>query len=141
MATQFQIVIDAHDPVLVAEFWRTALGYEREPAPSGYDSWQEFAASNNIPREAWSDSAVDPEGLRPRLFFQPVAEQKEVKNRLHIDINVAADGTSLEERRLHVEAEINRLMDAGASVAARTETDAEHRAVMRDPEGNEFCVQ
>ncbi len=96
---------------------------------------------NNIPREAWSDSAVDPEGLRPRLFFQPVSEEKEVKNRLHIDISAAAGGTSPDGRRLAVDEEINRLMEAGASVAARIDTDSEHRAVMHDPEGNEFCVQ
>lgn len=141
MVARFQIVIDARDPLLVAEFWRTALGYEREPAPSGYDSWQDFAVGNNIPREAWSDSAVDPEGLRPRLFFQPVSEEKEVKNRLHIDINAAAGGTSPDGRRLAVDEEINRLMEAGALVAARIDTDSEHRAVMHDPEGNEFCVQ
>ncbi len=141
MVAQFQIVIDARDPVLVAGFWRTALGYEREPPPSRHDSWQDFAVANNIPRKAWSDSAVDPERLRPRLFFQPVLEQKEVKNRLHIDINAADGETSPEGRRHAVDEEINRLMEAGASVAARIDTDSEHRAVMRDPEGNEFCVQ
>lgn len=141
MVVQFQIVIDARDPLLVAEFWRTALGYEREPAPAGYDSWQAFAVGNNIPREAWSDAAVDPEGLRPRLFFQPVSEEKAVKNRLHVDINAAAGQTSPDGRRLAVDDEIRRLIEAGASVVSLIDTDSEHRAVMRDPEANEFCVQ
>lgn len=141
MVAQFQLVIDARDPVMVAEFWRTALGYEREPAPAGYDTWQDFAEGNNIPREEWPDSAIDPEGLRPRLFFQPVPEKKELKNRLHIDINAAAGCTSPDARRFAVDEEIKRLIDAGASVATRVDSGSEYRAVMHDPEDNEFCVQ
>lgn len=128
MVVQFQIVIDARDPLLVAEFWRTALGYEREPAPAGYDSWRAFAVGNNIPREEWSDAAVDP-------------EENAVKNRLHVDINAAAGQTSPDGRRLAVDDEIRRLIEAGASVVSRIDTDSEHRAVMRDPETNEFCIQ
>lgn len=125
----------------MAEFWRSALGYECEPAPSGYESWSDFAADNNIPREVWTDVAVDPEGLRPRLFFQPVPEDKEVKNRVHIDINAGTGETSPDGRRRAVDEAIDRLIEAGASVATRVSTDSEYGATMHDPEDNEFCVQ
>lgn len=141
MSARFQIVIDAHDPVVVAEFWRTALRYDREPPPPGYESWADFAARHGIPRDQWKDSAVDPDGVLPRLFFQPVPETKVVKNRVHLDINAGSAATSDVERRRAVDEEVTRLEGAGATVHHHVDSPQGYWVVMQDPEGNEFCVQ
>jgi hypothetical protein len=66
----------------------------------------------------------------PVLFFTEVAEEKAVKNRLHIDL-VA---------RREIPDEIDRLESLGASLRNWAESDGTTWAVMLDPEGNEFCV-
>jgi len=48
-----------------------------------------------------------------------------VKNRVHLDL-----------RSDHIEEELERLTQLGASVVAKH--DDQH--VLRDPEGNEFCL-
>jgi hypothetical protein len=139
---RFQIVFDAHDPLAIAKFWRTALRYDREPPPPGYDSWTDFGERHAIPREQWPDSAVDPAGVLPRLFFQPVPEEKVVKNRVHIDIAApVADGATPDERHAAVEDEVRRLEGAGARFRERFDSPSGYWVVMQDPEGNEFCVQ
>ena len=71
------------------------------------------------------------DGLQ-RLEFMPVPEAKHVKNRVHIDFG-AND----------VQAAVDRLVAMGATIAWEEEfpPDLEYRnLVLRDPEGNEFCV-
>jgi hypothetical protein len=60
-----------------------------------------------------------------RLFFQKVPEPKQVKNRLHLDLQSDAS-----------ENEVDRLRVRGARELFRMET----QAILTDPEGNEFCV-
>jgi hypothetical protein len=138
---RFQIVVDSRDPLVLGEFWRTALGYVREDPPPGYDSWEQWADTFGIPREAWCDSAVDPDGVLPRLFFQPVPEPKVVKNRLHLDIQASDPAASPDERRRAVDADVVRLTGAGATVRTAVDSAEGYWVVMQDPEGNEFCVQ
>ena len=80
-------------------------------------------------------------GAGPRLFFQRVPESKVTKNRLHIDVRV---GTGLvgEERLTALEAECARLMALGAERVRLLPADEENESclVMRDVEGNEFCL-
>ena len=77
---------------------------------------------------------VDPEGLRPRLLFIEVPDEKVTKNRVHLDLR-PADGTRDEE--------LERLLEHGATVVA------DHRGkygpgtgwvTLADPAGNEFCI-
>ena len=138
---RFQIVVDARDAVALSEFWQTALRYGAEPPPPGFASWPEFAERHGIPREQWRGSAVDPDGVLPRLLFQPVPEPKVVKNRLHLDLSVSDPSGTPEERRAAVAAEVQRLTAAGASVVRTMDSWEGHWVVMQDPEGNEFCVQ
>jgi hypothetical protein len=138
---RFQIVVDCRDALRLGEFWRTALGYVRSDPPPGYDSWADFADRLGMPREQWRDDAVDPDGVLPRLFFQPVPESKVVKNRLHLDIQASDPTTTPEQRRAAVDADVIRLMDAGATVRNLVDSAEGYWAVMQDPEGNEFCVQ
>ena len=64
-------------------------------------------------RRGSASACEDPDGTGPRLFFQRVPEGKEVKNRLHLDV------------RVHL---------------VRADGYDESCLVMRDIEGNEFCL-
>ena len=63
----------------------------------------------------------------PNMWFNQVPESKTAKNRLHFDLRAPADMAE----------EVRRLEALGATVAR---CDAA-LTVMRDPEGNEFCVE
>jgi catechol 2,3-dioxygenase-like lactoylglutathione lyase family enzyme len=126
---QFQVTFDCAEPERVGRFWCAVLGYSPDvddALPEDQGSW--FAC-------------VDPSGVGPRLFFQRVPEGKVVKNRLHLDVRV---GTGLvgEERLATLEAECARLIALGA-VRVRlllSDDGNESCIVMRDIEGNEFCL-
>jgi hypothetical protein len=152
MSRQVQVTFDAHDPRALSSFWRDVLGYVH-PAPPGVDlpagadplaAWDEFLARIGVPEEQRnSNSAVeDPDGSGPRLFFQQVPEDKVAKNRLHLDVR-AAPGLQGDERMAALEAECHRLVALGATRVRRDEPAPPLSAgfiVMRDPEGNEFCL-
>lgn len=145
MAASIQLVFDCADPDRMADFWRQALGYQIQPPPEGFDSWDAFLDSIGIPAEQRHDASaiVDPEGVRPRIYFQKVPEAKVAKNRLHIDVNAGAATHDPAERRALVDAAVARLKDLGASDdrGAIERSGGEYWVRMRDPEGNEFCVQ
>lgn len=111
-ATWSGVTIDCLDPERVARFWSTLLG--RDPGPSE-------------PGWIYLGEGDDP---HPRLVFQPVAETKTGKVRIHLDITVEA-----------IDAAIARVLELGG-----TETGERHDheegvvVVMQDPEGNEFCL-
>ena len=76
-------------------------------------------AEMGVPEDEWHDfnAVVDPEGTRPRIFFQKVPEPKAGKNRVHLDLYVGwAEGVAGEERLGRVAAEVDRLVGLGASV-------------------------
>ena len=139
-----QVVFDTADPAALSEFWASALadrGYAIPAPPGDFADWPAFLTANGVPEERWNDaSAIEAEG-HPRIFFQKVPEPKAGKNRVHVDL-LAGGGPSvpLDEQRRRVAAEVARLEGLGAT---RVEDHADlgvHWAVMRDPEGNEFCV-
>jgi hypothetical protein len=121
------------------------LGYRVQPPPDGFESWNAALETFGVPREQWnSRSAILPvEGQHPRVFFQRVPEGKTVKNRLHLDVR-AAPGLEGDERMSALEAESARVEGLGATRAYRVEPDRATREsgfiTMRDPEGNEFCL-
>jgi catechol 2,3-dioxygenase-like lactoylglutathione lyase family enzyme len=149
MARKWQVTIDCADPDRLVRFWTAALGYVVEPPPEGHATWVGYWRSIGVPDDELPDdqdphdSIVDPEGVRPRIWFQLVPEPKAGKNRLHIDIDVT-DGRSApkEARRLRVDAEVDRLVSLGATqVRVLGTDDMDYYAVtMLDPEGNEFCL-
>ena len=144
MGSGMQIVFDAGDPRNLAEFWATALGYVTQPPPDGFSSWDDWARSMGIPQERWNDAhaLVDPDGVGPRIFFQRVPESKTAKNRVHLDLNVGGGrGVARDERRSRVGAEAERLVTDGAQIVGPVQQRDEYWIVMRDPEGNEFCLQ
>jgi hypothetical protein len=138
---RFQVTFDCAEPERVARFWCAVLGYVVPPPPEGFATWDEF--DHSLPREHQGSAfaCVDPTGEGPRLFFQRVLEGKVVKNRLHLCVRV---GTGLvgEERLAVLEAECARLVALGAvreRLLPADEVD-ESTIVMRDIEGNEFCL-
>ena len=145
---RLQITIDCANPGLLVEFWSTALGYVVEPPPGGHPDWNTYWRSVGVPENELdpdrdnADSIVDPEGLLPRIWFQPVPEVKEIKNRVHLDRMVADRSQPLAERRAIIDAEVARLVAAGATVDHVSSAEGlDHYGVtLQDPEGNEFCV-
>jgi hypothetical protein len=146
MAARYQLVIDCADPEPLVRFWAAALGYELEPSPAGFDSWDAYRRDLGVPEDelgAGADCIVDPRGQAPRIWFQVVPERKAVKNRLHIDIGVSGGrAVPIETRRQRVDAEAARLAGLGAVLVRVLETEGlDHYAVaMHDPEGNEFDI-
>ena len=130
MVSRFsEIVVDCEQPRRLAEFWCAVLGYrvldEEEgaveigpPEVSTEDDWVEWQA--RLRREP----------SPPTIVFIVVPEGKTVKNRLHIDVSPI--DTSQPE-------EVERLLALGATRADIGQGDVPW-TVLRDPEGNEFCV-
>ncbi|MEU4214858.1 VOC family protein [Actinoplanes sp. NPDC026623] len=111
------ITFDAHEPFALATFWAEVTGYAVDPSEKDDD---EVLIS-------------PPEPGAPAILFIRVADDKTVKNRVHLDIQPAA-GTRDET--------VARLLEAGATVYEDHRTDGGLGWVtMRDPEGNEFCVE
>ena len=142
MYSKIQVVFDAAEPEKLAEFWGLALGYVVEPPPEGFESWEVFAASIGIPEEESGEvaSRVDPAGEGPRLYFQRVPEPKAAKNRVHLDVRVAGGEVRGEHRKRLVSEHVERLVQAGATLAWRTDDVRGSSVTLYDPEGNEFCV-
>ena len=146
MAVRFQLVIDCTDPEPLARFWAAALGYELEPPPAGFATWDDYWRDVGVPEAELgigADCIVDPDAGGPRICFQVVPEPKAIKNRLHLDIHASGGRTvPIETRRQRVDAEARRLSDLGAKlVGVLSEEGLDHYGVaMKDPEGNEFDI-
>lgn len=84
---------------------------------------------SDVDEESTADKAfVEAAGWGgPNIWFTRVPEPKSAKNRMHFDLR--APGSVADE--------VARLERLGASVVER----GEHHTIMRDPEGNEFCVE
>ncbi|MEP6562516.1 MAG: VOC family protein [Nakamurella sp.] len=145
MSTEFQVTVDCADPAALAAFWAEVLNYRIESPPAGFDSWPAALSAWGVPAERWnSRSAIIPvDGSGPRLFFQQVPEGKTGKNRLHLDIR-AAPGLRGEQRMAALEVEATRLEGLGATRAYRVDPEEggfeSGFITMRDPEGNELCL-
>lgn len=105
-----QLIIDARDPEALGRWWCEALGW---------------VIVNEDPNEFEIRSAAD---RTPGLLFAADHEPKSTKNRLHLDLR--PDDRDREVARLE------RLGATRADVGQGEQT----WVVLRDPEGNEFCV-
>ena len=141
MGTKIQITVDCADVSIAMAFWGPALGYVPEPPPAGYESWAAFATDQGIPRAQWRGALVDPDGAGPRLFFQPVPEPKVAKNRWHLDVEVTDRSQPASARESAIAAKVASLVALGATEVETIHEGGGVFTVMRDPEGNEFCVQ
>jgi environmental stress-induced protein Ves len=143
IATRVQVTVDCADPQALAKFWGSALRYVPEPPPPGHANWESWLTAMGVPGSKWNDGAsiCDPEGSGPNLYFQRVPETKAVKNRLHLDIDVAAGSDTASVRTAGIEAEVVRLSALGATVIARVTEHDHFHVTMGDPEGNEFDLR
>lgn len=135
------ITFYADDPQRLARFWSDVFGYSyREFDP---DLASDLKASGLTDADLASRGlAEDPAGVGPRFFFHHADGPKRGRNRLHLDITVT-DGADDPETRL--DEEKDRLVALGATVVRLIDQQwgpwPEHYYQMRDPEGNEFCLQ
>ncbi|MCW2815355.1 MAG: hypothetical protein JWN84_2810 [Nocardioides sp.] len=144
MSREIQVTFDCADPAGLAHFWCAALGYELDPPPPGFDTWDDALAAFGLPPEQRGTRSAchDPDGRGPRLFFQQVPEGKSAKNRVHLDVRVAP-GLQGEERMAALEAECERLVALGARRLERHDPQpplSHGHVVLTDPEGNELCL-
>lgn len=143
--TFWQLAFDANDPPQLARFWAAALGYQPDPPRTSATTWDRHYRARLGDDEAFDDRIFDPAGLCPPIWFQKVPEPKAGKNRLHLDLYPTGrdDTISMERRVQVVEARVLDLEGLGATVERRTQGgpgESFYYVVMRDPEGNEFCV-
>ena len=145
MATGIQVVIDCSDPAKLAAFWAEALHYKVQDPPDGFASWPDWLKAQGIPESEWNsaNAVVDPDGAGPRIYFQRVPEEKVVKNRVHLDLNVGGPKATTpdDERRRRIDAEAERLVVLGADKLQSRDVRGEYFVNLVDPEGNEFDVQ
>jgi Glyoxalase-like domain len=112
MSLRVEIVtFDCGDPAALASFWAEATAGSIVAEFPGF-----------ILLDA-SDVGI------PHLGFQLVPEEKRSKNRVHVDFRT-------EDRS----GEVARLVEIGATVVDEHELPGFAWTVLRDPEGNEFCV-
>lgn len=143
MARDWQLTMYVHDAAAQTRFWSAALGYVEQPVPEGFDTWEEALLAFGFPEDRLDEGGaiVDPDGGGPRIFFHKVPESKpDQMNRLHLDVRVSDRDDDEDTRRAAQEAERDRLVELGASVVRPVEDLGEFWIVMRDPEGNEFCI-
>ncbi|HEY0933370.1 MAG TPA: VOC family protein [Trebonia sp.] len=108
------ISFDCDDVLQMAAFWSAVLG-----CPVDQGSSRVFA----------SIGGADPARPVPAWYFHQVPESKQAKNRVHVDL-VDPDPAAVDE-----------LVRLGATVVEHhPELPGHPWTVLRDPEGNEFCI-
>ena len=116
-ATIHNITFDCADARAQAQFWAAVTGgtaEQRDDTP-GHVEYVVLPAAAGT----------------PRLYFTTVPEQKQVKNRVHLDLDPPDHGQ---------QAELARLAGLGARVTNHQPPGAGW-VTLADPEGNEFCLE
>jgi predicted enzyme related to lactoylglutathione lyase len=110
------ITVDARDSYAITSWWSQVLGLPMHPDDNPGDD----------------ECLIElPSGIR--YLFINVPEGKSVKNRLHI---------CLEPSDTNRDQEVERLQGLGATIYEDHRTpEGTGWVTMRDPEGNEFCVE
>jgi predicted enzyme related to lactoylglutathione lyase len=109
------VVVNATDMGRAAAFWSAALGYQ---APGRISADDQFA------------KVTDPDGTGPAVLIQHTDAIPDDAAPVHIDLYTS-------DRDQHIE----RLVKLGATPADDWKYPDEHGfIVLRDTEGNEFCV-
>jgi hypothetical protein len=127
------ITFACQNPVELSEFWEQALGYIRPEFPQAVmDAIQRSIDAGELDPTGWA-MLQHPDGVGPRLLFQRREKTATESIPIHLDLG-SPDAL----------AEIERLVALGATVVEeRSQTIAgftETWTVLRDPEGNGFCL-
>jgi hypothetical protein len=123
----YTVVVDSHDTASLARWWAQTLDFQIVYEAQG----EVTIIPKHMSVEPIEDAATWMQQAQG-LVFVPVPEGKTVKNRLHIDLAPHAS----QDR----DAEIAALLERGATLADVGQGDDVGWTVLRDPEGNEFCV-
>jgi uncharacterized glyoxalase superfamily protein PhnB len=108
------VTFDCADATKVAQFWSTVLNH---PVDEGGN---EFFTSIGVSEDTC---------LSPALFFIQVPEAKQMKNRVHLDLN--SDNWK---------AEVDRVVALGAIHVSDFNEHGHQWSALRDPFGNEFDI-
>jgi predicted enzyme related to lactoylglutathione lyase len=110
VGTLYAVTMDVNDLETCARFWSQVLGvgilYQNEQY-----------------------LRLGQKGERPTLLLQKVPEPHEVKNRVHIDLDVP-----------DLDVAVSRVQELGGSKLRELNEYGIKWAVMADPNGNEFCL-
>ena len=143
---KLQITVDCADPARLIPFWCAALGYVPASPPAGHDTWRSYYLSIGETEESLGDGdavdrVVDPDGVRPPIWFQVVPEPKIVKNRVHLDVLHTDRTAPWPERHTQLATHRDALLALGGSLRMELPDDpTAHLSVqLLDPEGNEVC--
>lgn len=109
--TLVMITFDSLDPGPLATWWATQLG---GTVTQENDGWF---------------YVVEAPGLAANVAFQKVPDPTAGKNRIHLDLATA-----------ELDAEVARLIEAGATEHHRENMDGFRWVTLADPDGNQFCV-
>jgi hypothetical protein len=135
------VTFHAENPIALAHFWSRVFGYPEfvawpDDEVAALRAWgmddDEIAAT----AEAW-----DQDPRHQRFYFTRYRHAKRHRNRMHLDVTPFDDRRA---SRAEVEAERDRLVALGAVVEKVLDDPSpfdEFAIMMRDPEGNEFCLQ
>ena len=131
MARLNNITFACENPVPLSEFWAAAIDYAPIEVPPEVQEWVDgLVAEGKLEADAWA-MLVPREGDGPRLLFQRRPKTPTTDIPIHLDIK-GDHGR---------EAEVERLTSLGATIVEVKSNDfGETWTVMRDPEGNGFCV-
>ena len=118
MACRFsELAVNSRDPEALAAFWAAVLDYRV------------------VGREDDGAVEIGPEagfgGPAPTLIFVPVSDPTPGRRRLHIDVSPTDRDQA---------AELQRLLDLGATPADVGQPADVSWHVLADPEGNPFCL-
>jgi len=109
------VTIDCSDPDRLSGFWSDLLGIAKTHEHGQDEGWATVGSKDSI---------------LPRLTFQRVAEAKTTKVRIHLDVSTD-----------DIDAAIAKVEAMGGEFSGeRHDYDDGVVAVMRDPEGHEFCL-
>jgi predicted enzyme related to lactoylglutathione lyase len=105
------LTFDCDDPPALATFWAGVTGYRIEVS------------------EPWLAILAGDGSIGPRFMFIKVPEPKVAKNRVHLDLGTA-----------DLDAEVDRVLDLGATLVGHRQEYGITWSTFSDPEGNEFCI-
>jgi predicted enzyme related to lactoylglutathione lyase len=123
------VTFSCAEPVPLGRFWAAALGWPDEDIDEAF--LQRLRDDGIDERELTGFYATrNPDGSRPRFLFQRRERSRPESYPIHLDFR--SDGST---------AEIERLRALGATIADAESEAGRASTVMRDPEGNPFCVE
>jgi predicted enzyme related to lactoylglutathione lyase len=123
------VTFSCAEPISLGRFWAAVLGWPDEEVDEGFLQALRDGGMDEREFEAFY-ATRNPDGSRPRFLFQRRERSRPDSYPIHLDFRA-------DDR----ESELERLSALGAT-AVETKTDASRTwSVMRDPEGNPFCVE